>query len=178
MTEDGRRTAAAMRETFDRGFAEAMLRERDDGHDYLVVSVAADTFALRLADITSVVVDRRIIPVPSPVAEMLGVVGVRGSIVPVYSLSGLLGFGVRDDGPRWLALAGDGSTVALAFERLHGLARTSRDDVAPVTSKQNINSYIVATVRTGDSRIGVVDVPSLVGEIGRRAQLDRPREER
>jgi chemotaxis signal transduction protein len=57
--------------------------------------------------------DRRIVAVPSPVVELLGIVGLRGTMLPVYDLAALLRYPPAVS-PRWIVLAG-GSQQPIGF---------------------------------------------------------------
>jgi chemotaxis signal transduction protein len=76
--------------------------------------------AVRVLETAGLIAAPRIEPVPSRRAELLGVCGVRGQLVPVFSLARLLGRGA-DAAPRWIVLAAAGEErVGLAvavFER-------------------------------------------------------------
>ena len=61
-------------------------------------------FAFRLAEIAGVAVDRKLTSLPSPVPELLGLAGLRGRLVPVYSLTALLGGTPEGTAGRWLVL--------------------------------------------------------------------------
>ena len=113
---DGR--AAAMRAEFDLGFAQPRRIERLDSDRLLALSVGGDPYALRMEEIASVAVDRRIVPLPGPVPEFAGIAGLRGAIVPVYDLARLLGY--QSDGhARWLAVLTT-APVAVAFAAFDG----------------------------------------------------------
>ena len=109
-------------------------------------------------EIASLAVDRRIRPLPSPIPELLGIVGLRGAILPVYDLARLLGYPAAS-GARWLAVlaaapvglafaAFDGYLVrpggSIAFEAAHGDSRHVRvvaraaDFVRPVISLASV----------------------------------------
>jgi purine-binding chemotaxis protein CheW len=110
--------AAAMRAEFDRGFAEPRQVERLDSDHLLALSVGGDPYALRMEEIASVAVDRRIVPLPGPLPEFAGIAGLRGAIVPVYDLARLLGY-PGDGRARWLAVL-SAAPVAVAFAAFDG----------------------------------------------------------
>ncbi len=64
----------------------------------------------------------KIVPVPSRVPELLGLTGIRGVVVPVFSLSRLLGFDSEHGQALWLVFCGERqSPIALAFEGMEQL---------------------------------------------------------
>lgn len=112
-----------LREAFDRGFAVPSTRPPADLHAVLTVRVAGVGYAIRSAEIAGIVTDRKIVPLPSPQPALLGLAGLRASLVPVYSLAVLLGQAADQDPPRWLALGRpSGGQVGFAFEELEGHA--------------------------------------------------------
>ncbi len=119
--------ARELRREFDEGFARAALLQERDSVELLAVRVCADAHAIRLSDIAGLFADRRITPVPGPLPELLGVVGLRGSIIPVYDLRLLLGHTPAGP-PRWLVLAAGGQ-IGLAFDQLDGHVVVSRDAI-------------------------------------------------
>ncbi|MCW8133316.1 MAG: hypothetical protein KIS92_23430 [Planctomycetota bacterium] len=56
---------------------------------------------------------------PSRAKALLGLTGLRGDLVPVYSLAQLLGY-ARAEEPAWLLLCGAGHRFGLAFGQNHG----------------------------------------------------------
>jgi hypothetical protein len=110
--------AAAMRAEFDRGFAQPRRVERPDTDRLLALRVGGDPYALRMEEIASVAVDRRIVPLPGPLPEFAGIAGLRGAIVPVYDLARLLGY-PGDGRARWLAVL-SAAPVAVAFAAFDG----------------------------------------------------------
>jgi len=116
--------ASALRRQFDASFAMAAAEsaaERLDG--VLAIRLGQDPYALRLTEILGLHADRNIVPVPSPVAALLGIVGLRGKMAPVYDLGVLLGYPPVAQSPRWMIVADAppsagavGLFVGLAFE--------------------------------------------------------------
>jgi purine-binding chemotaxis protein CheW len=107
--------ARALRELFDRGFAEPASDRAGESTDFLAVRVNGDPYALRLSELLGLVADKRIVKTPSRSDALLGLAGFRGAITPVFDLARLLGYPPADT-PRWLALTRDGALIGLAFE--------------------------------------------------------------
>jgi purine-binding chemotaxis protein CheW len=83
----------------------------------LVLPVAGDAYALRLEDVREVVPRPALAPLPGAPSSVLGVMNLRGDVVPVLDTAALLGTGrvqvaryvAVTETPRGLAgLAGDG----------------------------------------------------------------------
>ena len=90
----------------------------------LLLSVGADRYALELTAIREVVPVPTVTPLPGAPATVLGVINLRGEVVPVLDTAALLGAGRLDrlafavvaetqHGPVGLAADGEPSTVIL-----------------------------------------------------------------
>jgi chemotaxis signal transduction protein len=168
--------AAALRREFDGAFARAALLGERDSVELLAVRVCADAHAIRLTDISGLYADRRITPVPGPLPELLGVVGLRGSVVPVYDLRLLLGHTPAAP-PRWLVLAAAGE-VGLAFDQLDGHVVAPRESIVTDPEAPPGESARELVDLPGIGRCVLLRVPSLVEEIAVRVRRTRPAKER
>ena len=95
MTEvraDAVNRARELRRAFDQTFAEVPLPVTQDVTNLLGIRVGGDPFAIRLGEVAGLFADRKIVPLPSPVPELLGVAGFRSGLIPIYSLRGFLGY--------------------------------------------------------------------------------------
>jgi purine-binding chemotaxis protein CheW len=110
--------AAELRNAFDRSFAQAPSPEGGALESLLKIRLGANPYALRLSDVSGLFADKKMTWLPSPVPELLGMAGLRGTVLPVYDLGMLLGC-PRAAAPRWLVVAA-GAPVALAFEAFDG----------------------------------------------------------
>jgi len=118
----------ALRENFDRSFAQARSAHVAPGEHLLAIRVGRDPYALRSNQIAMIGTDRQITTVPSDSPELLGIAGLRGALVAVYDLALLIGV-PRGDAPRWLARC-KGSELAFAFGAFDGHVQLRPDDLA------------------------------------------------
>jgi chemotaxis signal transduction protein len=81
----------------------------------LAIRVGADPYALLLSEIMGLYSDVRIIAVPSRVPQFKGIVGLRGTMTPVYDLAALMHYPPAASA-RWMVLAGGARPVGFAFE--------------------------------------------------------------
>jgi len=125
---DPREAALRLRREFDASFARAPAVEREVRADYLAIRAGGDPYAVRVAEIAGVHADRTVVPVPSAVPALLGLLGLRGAIAPVYDLPALLGYaqGAR----RWLILAGT-PAAAFAFDAVEAHVHLAAADLLP-----------------------------------------------
>ncbi len=165
-----------LRRSFDQSFAEAPPTGTRDLVDLLAVRIAGDRFAFRLEDVAALVVGRRILALPSPSPEFLGVVGFRGLIVPVYSLRRLLGY-PWGEAPRWAILTATEDRVGLAFDDYEGYLRIPGTLVAPPDRLDVMPPHIRDVAHPADATRAVVSVASALTSIKRRACPEGPPKE-
>jgi chemotaxis signal transduction protein len=139
--------AEELRRAFDRSFAEPPAAAAAPHVDLLAIRAGETPLALRVAEVTGLVADKAITPVPSAFPELVGVAGFRGAIVPVWRLAPLLG--LRADGPpRWMVLVASGSdTFALAFEHLDGHLRVAAAHASREVLRHEGRSLAMVDVR-------------------------------
>ncbi|MGA2992403.1 MAG: chemotaxis protein CheW, partial [Candidatus Korobacteraceae bacterium] len=109
-----------------------------------------------------------ILPVPSRVPELLGITGVRGTVVPVFSLAALLGFSSNATEPRWLMFCGaKQAPVAFAFDELEGHFEVPGTDVYVREAERG---YVNETARDGSRLRAVIGIARLVHQVTQRKQ--------
>jgi len=155
-----------LRQSFDRAFAEPAAGERvKTTLDLLAIRVGRDPYALRLSQIAAIEADRTITHLPSDHPELLGIAGVRGGVVAVFDLAGLLG-APRPDAWRWLVLA-KGAPVALAFSAFDGQLAVAPEALAAAEPDQLGRVHEVA--RGGGLSLPVIDIPALIARLDAKA---------
>lgn len=133
---------AELRRSFDEGFARAPeARDRDD-EELLGIAVGDAAYAVRIAELAGVVADRSIVPLPSPIAPLLGLVGYRGTLLPVYDLGQYLGHAPAES-PRWIALVRGEPAIGFAFGRLDGNFRCRREELRTANEGPNAQQAVV-----------------------------------
>jgi chemotaxis signal transduction protein len=128
-----------LRQAFDHTFSRAPVAQPSGQVDLLCIRIAGHGYALRLAEIACILIDRSIVPQPSSVPELVGLAAARGLIIPVYDLGALLGY--ESARPRrFLALVSNRDPVALAFDALEEQLRLGGDRVARAERQQPTNA--------------------------------------
>jgi chemotaxis signal transduction protein len=159
------RTAAALRRVFDESFAAAESSITGRLENLLAIRVAAGPYALRLPEITGLHADRKIIPVPSPEPHLLGIVGLRGMMAPVYDLAALLRYPPVTS-PRWMVLAGGSQAVGFAFEIFEAHVQVPQAAVSSDAAQSEGNSaprqYTRGTVRAAGALRPIIHLTSIV----------------
>jgi chemotaxis signal transduction protein len=122
-------TAAALRRHFDESFAAPAASRPEPAEDFLAIRVGADPYALRLSEISGLHVGVKIVPVPSPAAQLLGIVGIRGTMAPIYDLAALLRYPPTMNS-RWFVVARGRQPVGFAFETFESHLQVPRASLA------------------------------------------------
>ena len=107
--------AARMRAEFDHGFTVAATSAAAAPLTFLAIRIGGDPFALPLAGLLGIHVDRKIVPVPSTNPTLMGIAAFRGALTLVHDLRLLLGYPGSAQA-RWLALVAAAVPVGLAFD--------------------------------------------------------------
>lgn len=154
-----------LRLDFDHSFAEEPRTAPATHDDLLVLSCGGELFAVRLAEISALVTQKKVTALPGSVPGMLGIAGFRGSTVPVYDLGALLGHG-PESGRAWLLLTAATPRIALAFEAFHGHLRVPRAEFVSDSTRRFVQGFVP---QDGAMR-PVLQLDSILGTIKARVQ--------
>lgn len=149
-------TARSLRQAFDDSFRHAPA-ELLETEDFLAIGVAGEPYAIRLAEVAGLYADRKIVPFPSRSATTLGIVGLRGTLVPVHDLAALLGHS-REPSTRWLLLLRGVELVGMAFSRFDAHLRVPHDHF----SRPEERRHVRGAVRTNGGFLPIIDGVSLL----------------
>lgn len=159
-----------LREAFDRSFAQAPITEPAAVENLLAIRVGADPYVLRMTEVAGLSADKKVTHLPSPVSELLGIAGFRGTVLPVYDLATLLGY-PRPVEPRWLVVIA-ATPLALAFEVFDGYVTTREEAIAPEPQAATRGRHVQQVVRIGNLVRPVVSLASVLEWIRHRASRD------
>jgi len=159
--------AAALRRAFDRSFAAPLDGETRDTVDLVAIRVGEDPYALRMSDIAELHMDVKTTPCPGPLAELLGIAGFRGALVPVYDLAALLGS--VPSGRSWTVMSRN-RQVAFAFTGFEGQLRLDPTTITRNASDDAAESRasILEIARHNGRVWPIIEIPSLVAAIRMR----------
>jgi chemotaxis signal transduction protein len=160
----------ALRQGFDRAFSEPVADAVVETLEVLDIRVGREHFALRVSEIAALEADRTITAVPSDHPELLGIAGVRGSVVAVFDLAALLDL-PRVDASRWLVLA-KGAPLALAFSEFIGQRALTPDAVARAAADQA--GRVRELIRQDGAAVPLIHVPALVADLEKRSRRTHP----
>lgn len=159
----GTTSVETLRAEFDRTFAIAPAAIDDTRESVLTIEVSGDPYAVRLSEIAAMFADKRVMWLPGSVRELLGVVAVRGAILPVYDLGALLGYPSATATPRWFFSVA-AAPLAVAFDRFDGHRRIARDQRSAARAEPHARHVREVVDIDGISR-PMVDLSSVVEAI-------------
>jgi chemotaxis signal transduction protein len=160
--------AAELRLAFDRAFAAPPRPDAPATEDFLAIVVGSTAYAIRCAEISGLIADKKITRTPTSAATLHGMGGFRGTILPVYSLAALLGHALPAP-PRWTVIAAS-MPVALAFEALDGNLRVEREAILSREGDEPGRKYVRDFVPAQGRMRPILHLPSILETIGKREQ--------
>jgi chemotaxis signal transduction protein len=158
-TGDEPSAALRLRREFDEGFARPSRIDDSSMQDLLAIRVGGDSYAVRLGQVVGLVPKQKIVALPSPVPELLGLAGLRGGVVPIYSLGALLGYPAGAERTPWTILIGP-ELLGLAFEKFEGHLRISPADLATERGGGS-RPHVAEIARIASRTFGIIDLPSV-----------------
>jgi chemotaxis signal transduction protein len=171
-TDDPRTIAGKLRQSFDETFTAPRAPARTDAANLLLVRAAGHRYGIRIDQLRGLIRGRKVTPLPGAEPTLLGIVGIRGQLVPAFDLAALIGHAGGPEGRQWLAVCdGPAGTIALAFDESEGTVRIPRADLyapEPGTGDRPTCSDEVARLPSGT--VHVIDVESVAREVARRTR--------
>lgn len=155
--------ASDLRLAFDQVFAVPPQARIEEFENLLALRIRGDLFALDVREIAGVEAAGTIVPLPSASPGCLGITGIRGGLVPVYSLALLLGYQADRDGSRLLAIPRTPDALALAMGDFEGYLRIPKSHLHEPQDASRKHVHRFADV--GSTVRAVVSVPSVVAMI-------------
>jgi chemotaxis signal transduction protein len=148
--------AAQMRREFDALFAEPAAVGGAEGASFLALTVGNDPYALPVAQIRGLARDRPLAPLPGAPAGFLGLAGLRGEVLPVWDLAGLLGYAPAAG--RWLAIAAGDPAWGAAFDRFEGYLRQEAGRLRPYQGQGPAAAFAHQALEEGAGLRPVLDL--------------------
>lgn len=165
--------AAELRRQFDRAFALPPPRAEQELEDLLAIRVSGTAYAIRARDIVGIVTGRKLVAVPAATPHLLGLAGIRASIVAVFGLASILGHGQGADSARWMVLCGADEPIALGFSELEGYLRLPKAALHTDQKLDGAREYLEAVASTDAGLRAVIGIPAVVAKIRNRIGQSR-----
>ena len=169
---------AELRRAFDRSFAEAPVTDALPQDDLLAIGIGGDPYAVRLSEVAGLMNDKRVTGLPGSVPELLGLAGLRGTLLPIYDLRALLGY-PQGAVPRWLfVIANANAPVGLAFDQFDGHLRVPRQARAGERSPDTRSPHVREVVLAAGLARPVIHIVSVLEAIETLVRQRRRSEDR
>ncbi|MBL9037550.1 MAG: chemotaxis protein CheW [Archangium sp.] len=152
----------ALRRDFDQAFALPITRLADVNERFVTLRVSGMRHAVRVRELSGLSVIRHITTVPRGAPGLLGLVGLRGALVPVYSLAALLNGGAPERVARWLLLHGAGANIiGFAASEFDGYAEIPRATVHRLAASEASRSHVKEVTHAEGHALGVIDLAAV-----------------
>jgi chemotaxis signal transduction protein len=169
---------AELRRSFDESFVRPPPEALSDSVDLIGIRLGPDPFAIPTGEIGGIAMCGKLVTVPSSNPRLLGLVGIRGVVIPVFGLAALLGYASLTAPVRWLALTAGAEPIALAFEELEGHLRLPSSSIHADSSDRAANECIERAAVDGGGLVrAVISIPLVVAAIRNRSGLARSEKE-
>jgi purine-binding chemotaxis protein CheW len=162
--------AAELRSAFDRLFSQAPNGDIAVVEALLAIRVGSNPYLVRLTEVSGLFPDKKVTWLPSHVPELLGLAGLRGTVLPVYDLGMLLGC-PKSAAPRWMLVTA-GRPVGLAFDGFEGYLSVRPGAIVPEVRAEARERHVREIVHTADLVRPLVSLASLLESIQNRASHD------
>lgn len=167
----------SLRLAFDQSFAAAPVTRTAEFEDFLLTRVGGDAYAIRLSEVAGLYVDRKIVPIPSKAPELLGIVGLRGTLAPIYDLRALLDY-TGGSKLRWLVLARAPEPIGFAFDSFEAHLRLPQQSVSVPDREEHARRHVRGAVRVDGATHSIIHIESLLGAVARQTSHDSLPKER
>jgi chemotaxis signal transduction protein len=157
--------ARELAEVFDRSFSLPEQLAEGRGKPALAIRTGTDAYLLPLDGLSAVARRAKIVPLPGAPPAQIGLAGIRGGLVSVFSLPALLGYDVAHAEIGWVAVSAGTRPLALGFEVLHGQVAVPPGAIvaAPAGSRRHVSGLVRLA---GDTNArGLLDLASIVSRI-------------
>ncbi|HEX3409495.1 MAG TPA: chemotaxis protein CheW [Candidatus Binataceae bacterium] len=153
-----------LRSAFDRSFEAAPVERDHELVHLLVVRIGAARFALKVNDLAGLARAEKVVPIPSKDPTLLGLAGLKGRIVAVYSLAALIGNAeLVKVAERWLVMCRSEDRLALSFTAAEGTVMVPTSELCPVAP--GAPAFAVAALGTGAVQMWLLNVGAMVAAI-------------
>lgn len=154
--------AALMRSEFDAAFAKPVREAAQPTEDLIGFRVRGSAYCMRLGEMDGVTAAESVVRLPTRASALLGLTNIRGVMVPIYSLSILLGFAAASEPARWLAVCGGRDPLALSLGMFDAHLRVKSEEIH---AAQERRAHVHQFARIGGVVREIVDVASVIAAI-------------
>jgi len=123
-----------LKRSFDLTFQQPLVERGQELVHLLIVRIGTARFALKVADLAGLARAQTVVPIPGADSGLLGIAGLKGRMVAVYSLAAMIGSTeLSTEQNRWMVLCRCEKEIALAFTAVTSTMMVPRAELSPVT---------------------------------------------
>ncbi len=121
-----------------------------------------ETYGIDIALVQAIENEQDVVRVPNTAAYIKGIINLRGSVIPVYSLRSKFGMPEAEGEKQYIIVTASGVTVALEVDGVEEIFDATDIHEAPVIVKGVETAYIDKVVNLGDRIVVTIDVNNLL----------------
>jgi purine-binding chemotaxis protein CheW len=134
---------------------------------YLTFQVGNEEYGIEILKVREIIGMLPITPVPGSPSEMMGVVNLRGKVIPVIGMRSRFGMPLTEAHPHNVIIVVEGaqSQIGLAVDRVKEVAVfDAKDTEPPPTYGLNIDTSFVSAIGKSNGRIRILlDIARVLG---------------
>jgi chemotaxis signal transduction protein len=151
-----------LRANFDAAFAEAPTAIVQESAVFLALKVGGDPYALRATEINGLARGRKAALLPLAPKGFMGFSGVRGVLLPIWSLAILLGYS-QEGSADWQVQASGEDPWGLAFDGFDGTMNLALESLRPYACQGSMAAFVRQAAHNQDIPRPILEL-SLIGE--------------
>ncbi|HET8760533.1 MAG TPA: chemotaxis protein CheW [Nitrospiria bacterium] len=134
--------------------------------EFLGFRLDNEEYAVRIRSVREIIRPTEITPIPRSPADILGIISLRGTIVPIFDLRRRLGLPRResDHKSRIVVIVIDGAPVGMVVDQVTEVIMADPEGLEPppTTMGEQEASFVTATLRHRERLLGVLHLERLV----------------
>lgn len=153
-----------LKRAFDLTFQQPLVKRSQELVHLLIVRIGIARFALKVADLAGLARAQTVVPIPGADSGLMGIAGLKGRMVAVYSLAAMIGSPeLSTEQNRWMVLCRREKEIALAFAAVTGTMMVPRTELNPVSP--GAPPHATDAVGSGSSQLWLLNVSSIAENI-------------
>jgi purine-binding chemotaxis protein CheW len=139
-----------------------------DTKQYIVLRFDSEQYGIDITYIDNIVRLQPITRVPHTQSYFLGVINLRGEIIPVMSLRKKFELPDKENtnATRILIVKVDGNKIGILVDEIREVVTLTEEDTEKLGSETNdIKAYITAVGKYNESLISILNIGGLIGDI-------------
>jgi chemotaxis signal transduction protein len=159
-----------LKRSFDLTFQQPLVERGQELVHLLIGRIGTARFALKVADLAGLARAQTEVPIPGADAGLLGIAGLKGRMVAVYSLAAMIGSTeLSTELNRWMVLCRCEKEIALAFTALTGTMMVPRAELSPVSP--GAPPHATDALGSGSSQLWLLNVSSIAENIVKKTAV-------